>query len=78
MPVTVEFPLIPLPIKEAIKAGENNTARQLLEFPLIPLPIKEAIEIDLYECLDYELFPLIPLPIKEAIQPCCGWLKKQP
>ena len=37
-----EFPLIPLPIKEAIKV-EKKEERKVQEFPLIPLPIKEAI-----------------------------------
>ena len=65
------FPLIPLPIKEAIFILQRRCyqlERIRREFPLIPLPIKEAI------CLQYLkveliglLFPLIPLPIKEAI-----------
>ena len=39
------FPLIPLPIKEAIYIGKCRKFAILKEiaFPLIPLPIKEAI-----------------------------------
>ncbi len=37
------FPLIPLPIKEAVEGTIPWYERQLLEFPLIPLPIKEAV-----------------------------------
>ena len=38
-----EFPLIPLPIKEAIRECEQASLGRLIRFPLIPLPIKEAI-----------------------------------
>ena len=41
------FPLIPLPIKEAIKSGAMKAAI-VLTFPLIPLPIKEAISLYLH------------------------------
>ena len=63
------FPLIPLPIKEAIfhqeKLGTDFTHDA---FPLIPLPIKEAIAIaKAIAVLPIAGFPLIPLPIKEAI-----------
>ena len=37
------FPLIPLPIKEAIGAKQVQTILVSHLFPLIPLPIKEAI-----------------------------------
>ncbi len=51
------FPLIPLPIKEAVL--QYRTSRGYESFPLIPLPIKEVA--------DDAKFPLIPLPIKEAV-----------
>jgi hypothetical protein len=40
--ITEFFPLIPLPIKEAVEdgLGEEFVTNQ---FPLIPLPIKEAV-----------------------------------
>ncbi len=43
--LNVSFPLIPLPIKEAIhiKAKVVKSDLVILPFPLIPLPIKEAI-----------------------------------
>ena len=64
------FPLIPLPIKEAISA-KVTPIKNHPKFPLIPLPIKEAIPwvFGLPSYYVYE-FPLIPLPIKEAIQSC--------
>ncbi len=37
------FPLIPLPIKEAVSLGVNLGVSSGLPFPLIPLPIKEAV-----------------------------------
>ena len=67
------FPLIPLPIKEAIHPDcGGNAADFNTLFPLIPLPIKEAIGnlLGLYSSL--AMFPLIPLPIKEAIT--IGWM----
>ncbi len=36
------FPLIPLPIKEAVSVKPELTL-SCLKFPLIPLPIKEAV-----------------------------------
>ncbi len=40
----VMFPLIPLPIKEAVAALVNAHKDLLIvKFPLIPLPIKEAV-----------------------------------
>ncbi len=62
------FPLIPLPIKEAVQE-EQRVFRLTggLEFPLIPLPIKEAVSV-LAGSLKLDIgFPLIPLPIKEAV-----------
>ena len=38
----IQFPLIPLPIKEAIIPFKKSQTLQP-KFPLIPLPIKEAI-----------------------------------
>ncbi len=40
-----KFPLIPLPIIEAIKWDQTrfNLLKELVKFPLIPLPIIEAI-----------------------------------
>ncbi len=42
-PYAAKFPLIPLPIKEAIKSYYVHKLRHSGLFPLIPLPIKEAI-----------------------------------
>ena len=41
----IKFPLIPLPIKEAIQGclGGCDSISEPIKFPLIPLPIKEAI-----------------------------------
>ena len=39
------FPLIPLPIKEAILLMKQESLTSLRKFPLIPLPIKEAMFI---------------------------------
>jgi hypothetical protein len=35
-----KFPLIPLPIKEAVFEPKDSL---VIQFPLIPLPIKEAV-----------------------------------
>ncbi len=37
------FPLIPLPIKEAVKGKDGMNEAFDEAFPLIPLPIKEAV-----------------------------------
>ena len=45
-----KFPLIPLPIKEAISPDDVcQVSNSLPPFPLIPLPIKEAIKSLLYQ-----------------------------
>ncbi len=63
------FPLIPLPIKEAVHFLEGDLpSLEKNKFPLIPLPIKEAVFLRFYmEEEDWVKFPLIPLPIKEAV-----------
>ena len=70
----IMFPLIPLPIKEAImdvKAQSYIIVKSL--FPLIPLPIKEAMSTERIEPdPTVIMFPLIPLPIKEAILQASG------
>ena len=43
--VLVTFPLIPLPIKEAIEIKPIYEYWGVSAFPLIPLPIKEAIKM---------------------------------
>ncbi len=61
------FPLIPLPIKEAVALEEAAEYRLAYEFPLIPLPIKEAVHSISRRSFLPDKFPLIPLPIKEAV-----------
>ncbi len=62
------FPLIPLPIIEAIVETEVGIFAVNV-FPLIPLPIIEAMEEQLVCSIGQDIeFPLIPLPIIEAIQ----------
>jgi len=63
------FPLIPLPIIEAIFTIIIQASISVITFPLIPLPIIEAILL-LKQIRQNEgllKFPLIPLPIIEAI-----------
>ncbi len=65
------FPLIPLPIKEAVWDGHVTQLHDIrdMEFPLIPLPIKEAVPASGDpDAGDTIKFPLIPLPIKEAVK----------
>jgi len=63
------FPLIPLPIIEAIKKNQRNIMSKNFDlFPLIPLPIIEAMKVGSATGLySTNPFPLIPLPIIEAI-----------
>ncbi len=39
----VEFPLIPLPVKEAVLHSNGWAHGDIKRFPLIPLPVKEAV-----------------------------------
>jgi hypothetical protein len=64
------FPLIPLPIREAVPTGYFSPKRNslLYKFPLIPLPIREAVPPAVKKDDRTGLeFPLIPLPIREAV-----------
>jgi len=62
------FPLIPLPIIEAIIKAACEVFSAVMEFPLIPLPIIEAIREEILGRQNRRRrFPLIPLPIIEAI-----------
>ncbi len=65
---SAEFPLIPLPIKEAVLKEGETLQDVKAEFPLIPLPIKEAVICLTISYTVAQKFPLIPLPIKEAVR----------
>jgi len=63
-----KFPLIPLPIIEAILRDRSISYDRGYLFPLIPLPIIEAILTKACKIISkHIMFPLIPLPIIEAI-----------